>query len=74
MTDPRSTWTQDDVNDGPFTEFNEGFVSYLFGQFCHENPYFSCGDVELDDPNYHLWYDGWMSARERYPELEPFDG
>jgi hypothetical protein len=68
------TLTQDDVNDGPFTEFNEGFVSYMFGQFLHENPY--CGtDYNNDEAvkSYVMWHDGWMSAKETYPDSEPKD-
>ena len=66
------TLTQDDIIDGPFTEFNEGFVSYMFGQCLHENPY--CGrnyDNNEAVQSYVMWSNGWESAKETYPHLEP---
>jgi hypothetical protein len=68
------TLTQDDVDDRSFTEFNEGFVSYMFGQCLNENPY-SGLDYDNSDGaiSYVMWYEGWMSAKETYPELEPKD-
>jgi hypothetical protein len=66
--------TQDDVDDSTFTEFNTGFVSYMFGHFLHENPYDGCdGSYSEDVKSYDMWHDGWMSARETYPHLEPKD-
>lgn len=66
-----ATCTQDDFDD-TFTEFNQGFVSYMMGKYLHENPY--CGldsDNNEDMQSYVLWFDGWMSALETYPHLEP---
>ena len=67
-----STCTQDDVDDGPMTEFNEGFVSYVFGHYCHENPY---NGATYEDPHeverYVMWFGGWQAAKERFPEIEP---
>lgn len=59
------TLTQDDVDDSEFTEYNEGFVAYMFGHFLYENPYNSATG------QYCLWHDGWNDALKTYPEFEP---
>lgn len=66
------TLTQDDVDDSCLTEFNEGFTAYMFGRFCHENPYNGLAyDENKGLASYVMWYDGWLSAKETYPDLEP---
>ena len=65
-----STATQDDVDDGPLTEYNEGFIAFMFGHFLHENPYNgSCPEPE--DTRYFIFVGGWQDAKKEYPELEP---
>lgn len=66
-----STCTQDDFGDDTITPYREGFIDYMFGHFLHQNPYHAYGDVELDDPRYYEWYDGWHMARTMCPNIEP---
>lgn len=61
-----STLTQDDFPNDEYTEFNEGFVSYMFGHFLWENPYNS-----TCYKSYLMWYDGWQAGLEKFPEFEP---
>jgi hypothetical protein len=67
----KSQWTQDDVDDGEITPFREGFLSYMFGWHLQQNPYKAYGDNDIDDKRYYDWYDGWKSAAEHYPHIEP---
>lgn len=68
------TLTQDDIDDSCLTEFNEGFTAYMFGRFCYDNPY---NGVDYEENrelvSYVMWFDGWMSAKDAYPQLEPKD-
>lgn len=66
-----SATTQDEVDDGPITPYREGFLSYMFGHLFHQNPYKAYGDTDADDNRYYEWFDGWNSAREVYPKIEP---
>jgi hypothetical protein len=67
-----ATCTQDDFGDDTFTEFNEGFVSYIFGHYLHENPYKNLdNDNDEEMKHYVMWFDGWTSAKECYPHWEP---
>lgn len=63
-----SNATQDDFDDKGYTEYNEGFVSYMFGHFLHENPYNGLFEQEKE---YVMWYEGWNDALKAYPDIEP---
>ncbi len=71
MTINLATCTQDDIDDSVFTEYNEGFVSYMFGKFLHNNPYHCLTDESTK--LYCMWYDGWQDAKICYPQIEPRD-
>lgn len=64
-----SVLTQDDFDDGGFTTYNEGFVAYMFGEHLHQNPYKAYSDVEVDQHEYYEWFDGWIAAQRRYPNI-----